>query len=175
MAKITVLFSVALILLGVVGYLGTPVDSGTLKENQKANDNQSSELGEQSSESADNTSAKKSAEEKPKKRSFTALIPSAVGVVMLSFGLLAFKEPWRKFAMHVAATIGLLGFLAGTSRVVSGLSKAFGDNPPNWRSFGYVTAMTLICAVFVALCVNSFMQARRERKELEAMAQRDAS
>ncbi len=33
--------------------------------------------------------------------------------------------------------------------------------------------MTLICASFVAVCFNSFMQARADRKEQEAMAHRD--
>ena len=161
MAKVTILVSMILIAIGVIGYVGTPVGDDS---------SNAGEVSEVASEQADSQDS--GTDKKPKKRSITALIPSFVGLVMLLFGGLALKENFRKHAMHGAATIGLLGFLAGASRVASGLGKAFGDEPPNWRSFGFVTAMTLVCAVFVALCFNSFMEARRERLEKEASSNR---
>ncbi len=48
----------------------------------------------------------------PDKQSVTALIPAFFGAALIVCGLLAFAKKWRKHAMHAAAGIGLLGFLA---------------------------------------------------------------
>src|SRR5579872_4196607 len=49
----------------------------------------------------------------------TALIPAAFGLLLVIFGALARDDKRRKMAMHIAVTVGLLGFL-GT---VPGLMK----------------------------------------------------
>ena len=49
----------------------------------------------------------------------TALIPAAFGLLLVVFGAMARDEKKRKMAMHIAVTVGLLGFL-GT---VPGLLK----------------------------------------------------
>jgi len=51
--------------------------------------------------------------------SLTALIPAAFGLLLAVFGAMARDDKKRKMAMHIAVTVGLLGFL-GT---VPGLIK----------------------------------------------------
>ncbi len=87
----------------------------------------------------------------------TALIPAGVGAALVVFGLLAFKESLLKHAMHGAAMIGLLGFVAAAARLLmTGNVKGVGGVS--------LVLMAVLCAVFVALCVNSFIQSRRRRR-----------
>jgi len=89
----------------------------------------------------------------------TALIPAAFGVLLVIIGMIAkSKENLRMHLMHAAVLVGLLGFLI-----------------PAWRLFSKrndltvslavlsQAAMSLICLFFVILCVQSFVNARRNR------------
>jgi hypothetical protein len=90
----------------------------------------------------------------------TALIPAAVGLLIaLSGGLAVAKPGARKHAMHAAAAISLLGLLAAGGRLAMVL--ALGKGSPLGRST--LAAMTVICAVFLILCIKSFIDARRNR------------
>jgi O-antigen/teichoic acid export membrane protein len=94
-------------------------------------------------------------------RSPTALIPTAVGMILVILGAFARKEAYRKHAMHVAAVVGVLGFLAAAGRFFAVLFSG-GDVA---TTAGMSTAtMAVLCGVFVALCVKSFIEARRRRK-----------
>jgi uncharacterized membrane protein len=95
----------------------------------------------------------------------TALIPAGVGAVLVVLGVLALKESLLKHAMHAAAALGLLGFLAGAARFVQKWAHDGKVEGPAALSTGL---MALICAAFVALCVNSFVAARRRRKAAQA-------
>lgn len=102
---------------------------------------------------------------------YTALIPAALGLLLVVLGGLAARPDWRKHAMHGAALIGLVGFL-GT---VMGLPKLFrllfGDGVERPAAAISQSVTALLCLVFVGLCVNSFVQARRRQRaqsELEA-------
>ena len=95
--------------------------------------------------------------------SLTALIPAAFGLLLVIFGALARDEKRRKMAMHIAVTVGLLGFL-GT---VSGLFQL-----PTLLSGGVVerpgavipkSIMAVLMAIYVGMCVKSFIDARRRR------------
>jgi hypothetical protein len=100
------------------------------------------------------------------KPSVTALIPALVGVLIAGAGAVALKESLLKHAMHAAAGIGLLGFLAAASRFVPKVAREglqLADLPTVTTG-----CMTLLCGVFVGLCVNSFIQARRRRAAREA-------
>jgi uncharacterized membrane protein len=96
----------------------------------------------------------------PEHASWTALIPAILGGVFVVLGALAFKDNLRKHVMHLAAALGLLGFLASLGRLLPKI--LMGE-----VQFGLATVclalMALICALFVGLCVNSFVQARRRR------------
>jgi uncharacterized membrane protein len=90
-------------------------------------------------------------------KSPTALIPSAVGVVLLICGVLALRESLRKHLMHVAAAVGTLGLLAALGRIASaGLHLT-----PAGIS---LSLMAVLCGGFVALCVKSFIDARLRRQ-----------
>ena len=93
-------------------------------------------------------------------KSVTALIPAFVGVPLVVAGLLALKESLLKHAMHAAALVGTLGLLAGLGNFARLLVK--GTDLTSMPAIATMK-MTLICGVFVALCVNSFVQARKRR------------
>jgi hypothetical protein len=94
-------------------------------------------------------------------KSVTALIPAFAGALLAVLGVVALKERLLKHAMHAAAMVGLLGFLAAASRFIPKLARgeAGWDDTATLSTGG----MTILCLVFVGLCVNSFIQARRRR------------
>lgn len=95
--------------------------------------------------------------------SWTALIPAFFGLPLLVLGLLARNERWRKHAMHAAAGIALLGFL-GTIRGVLNVARMLsGEEIIRPRAAVVQAVMAVLLAVFLALCINSFVQARRNR------------
>ena len=96
----------------------------------------------------------------PEHLSGTALIPAYFGAAFVVLGLLALKESFLKHAMHLAAMLGVIGFLAAGWRVVGALREK--GTVQGVAGVSTVT-MTALCAVFVLLCVNSFIQARRRR------------
>jgi hypothetical protein len=98
--------------------------------------------------------------------SVTSLIPAFIGAPVILLGLLALKESLLKHTMHLAAMLGLLGFLAAGGRLVT---KLIQTGTLEGRAALSTGLMTSLCGVFVALCVNSFIQARRRRKAQEAL------
>jgi hypothetical protein len=98
-------------------------------------------------------------------RSPTALIPLAVGVPVLICGLVALKEAYKKHAMHVAAGFGALGTFAAGGRGIPAAFKLLADDPQvNSRAVMMVLLMFVLCAVFLGLCVKSFIDARRRQR-----------
>ncbi len=93
----------------------------------------------------------------PEHLSLTALIPAYVGAALMVLGLLAFKESLLKHAMHGAALVGSLGFLAAAGRLLK---------TGNIHGVGGTSLLLMagLCVLFLALCVNSFIQARRRRR-----------
>jgi hypothetical protein len=100
-------------------------------------------------------------------QSVTSLIPAFVGAPLAVLGLLALKESFLKHAMHLAAVIGLLGLLGAAGNLVRELLRGTAITSPSALS---TLLMTLLCAVFVALCVGSFRAARRRRRAREVPA-----
>jgi len=89
----------------------------------------------------------------------TALIPAAFGAVLALLGVFAkLKEPLRKHLMHAAVLIGLIGFLISAGRLASQINKLQIS-----LAVLSLTAMALICLVFVILCIKSFVDARKNR------------
>jgi hypothetical protein len=121
---ITIVFGSLLVIVGLVGYLGT-------------------------------------GSEHP-----TALIPAALGLVLAILGGLSFKDRLRKHAMHAAAALGLVGLLGVGARCLPPLFKLLaGESIPRPAAFASQAVTAVLCAVFVGLCVNSFIQARRRRSQ----------
>jgi hypothetical protein len=94
-------------------------------------------------------------------KSFTALIPAFFGLPLFLLGLLALQEKFLKHAMHAAAVVGLLGFLGGVFGAVRSVVKEGAIENPAVES----ALLALVCAVFVGLCVQSFIAARRRRAQ----------
>jgi len=97
----------------------------------------------------------------------TALIPTWTGLSLAVSGALARTEDakQRMLWMHVAVSVGLLGFLGAGSRGIVELVKAQGG--PFSHEMAVATmdqlAMAIICLVYVLLCVRSFIAVRRTR------------
>ena len=90
--------------------------------------------------------------------SLTALIPAIFGLLLLVLGFLARSEPLRKHAMHAAATVALVGCVGALIPLLR--TPAAPRSPIAVFS---QAAMVVLTAVFVALCVRSFRDARRAR------------
>ena len=88
----------------------------------------------------------------------TALIPTIFGLLLLALGLLARLELMRKHAMHAAATVALLGC---GGALFSLMRTPAGPRSP--MAVSSQTAMVILTAVFVGLCVKSFIDVRRAR------------
>jgi hypothetical protein len=106
--------------------------------------------------------------------SFTALIPSGFGLVLILLGALARNERRRMHAMHAAVLVGLVGFVGCAVMAVPKLptllregrvTRTVGDKTADATAAVLSQTVTgLLCAVFVALCVKSFVDARRARR-----------
>jgi hypothetical protein len=96
------------------------------------------------------------------RHSYTALIPAGFGIVLVVLGFLAFKDHLRKHVMHGAAALALIGFIMTAARLPYGTIFAGGpfERPV---AVGEQAIMAGLCALFVGLCVRSFIAARRAR------------
>ena len=101
----------------------------------------------------------------PEPSSLSAGTPFWIGLGLVLFGLVAFKPKLRKHAMHVAAVVGLAGLIIG----VIGVLKWVGGGVSSFAGLTH-SLMTIVCGIFLALCINSFMRARRKRAKERAAA-----
>lgn len=95
--------------------------------------------------------------------SWTALIPAFFGVPFLVLGALALKEDLRRHAMHGAALLGVLGLLGTFRGLMSFFRMLGGAEVARPDAVRIQALMAALLIVFVVLCVNSFVQARRNR------------
>lgn len=96
----------------------------------------------------------------------TALIPSGFGVLLIICGVVARNESARKHAMHAAALLGLVGCAMPLVMIIRKWLR--GEFDPLSRAGGGQLAMSVLCGIFVVLCVKSFIDARKARKQAEA-------
>lgn len=124
MAKLTVIFAIVLILLGVAVFLATG------------------------------------------SKAPTALIPTYFGILLGTLGLLANTDDSRRrmIFMHIAVTVGLIGFVFPGARAAGDVIALMrGHSILRPVAMQEELAMAGICLVFVLLCVRSFIAARRSR------------
>lgn len=158
MPKLAILFGFLLIVLGVVAYFGSDLTSGEGEASSPAAEESSAESTEQ--ESGDEAAGGK------KRSAMTGLIiPASFGVLLLISGLIGLNEAARKHAMHAAASIGLLGAVATIGKGSYDLYKLVSGMDVNPRAMTFVWAMAAICTVFVGLCIQSFISARRRQQQ----------
>jgi hypothetical protein len=93
----------------------------------------------------------------------TALIPAAFGLMLVIFGALARDEKRRKMAMHIAVVVGLLGFLGNIPPLLKLPTLLSGGDVALPKAVIARSIMAVLMAIYVALCVNSFIEARRRR------------
>lgn len=95
----------------------------------------------------------------------TALIPAIFGLLLLVCGALAATPDTKKrmLWMHIAVTIGLLGFLFPGIRGGMSLSHATTLTTVQRTAAQEEIIMAVICLIFTALCVRSFIAARVNR------------
>ena len=89
----------------------------------------------------------------------TALIPVLFGLPLALLGVVALKEHMRKHAMHAAALIALVGLVGSLFRIVKKL--IVGEEVEVSTAVTMQLVVAALCAVFVGLCIRSFIQARR--------------
>lgn len=93
-----------------------------------------------------------------------ALHPAGIGVLLILSGVLANTESvkQRMIWMHIAVTLGLIGFLTTGVRATIAVAKgtALTLNP---LGFEERVAIALVCLIYVVLCVRSFIAARKAR------------
>lgn len=97
----------------------------------------------------------------------TWLIPSVVGLPLIVLGLVAtMNAASKKHVMHAAVTLALLGGLValvqGVRQIVQWMVSGKEILP---LAAGMIWAMTVLCFVFVGLCVRSFIAARKAREK----------
>jgi hypothetical protein len=95
----------------------------------------------------------------------TALIPAWFGLALGILGVLARTEDSRKrmLWMHIAVTVGLVGFLFPGTMAVIAYVNAHGGALARRTATVEQAMMAVVCLVFVAACVRSFIAARRGR------------
>ncbi len=111
-------------------------------------------------------------------RSWTAFIPSIIGLILILCAVAADKAPnAKKHIMHVAVLIGLLGFFSVTGKVGTAFSEMSWWRGEPYQIIGASslkpTTMLLtagLLLIYVILCVVSFVAAR---KEMATQAARD--
>ncbi len=97
--------------------------------------------------------------------SFTALIPAVFGILFVALGAAARNPGARRHAMHGAAALALIGFLA-TVRSFAALPAAM-SGAETLRGPGAVysqAAFAVLSGILLVLCVKSFIDARRARR-----------
>ncbi len=94
----------------------------------------------------------------------TALIPSVLGTLMIVCGVIAKVKPGaRKHVMHAAAMIGLLGFLGTLKGLFQLPALISGAELARPAAVAAQSITSIICLVFLVLCVNSFIAARKSQ------------
>ncbi|MHB8302776.1 MAG: hypothetical protein ACYDC6_08085 [Acidobacteriaceae bacterium] len=96
----------------------------------------------------------------------TSLIPAFFGVLLGILGVLANTEnaKRRMLFMHIAVTVGLIGFIFPGARAAGDLMTTMrGGSVLRPVAMQEELAMAAICLVFVLLCVRSFIAVRRAR------------
>ena len=94
-------------------------------------------------------------------QSWTALIPSIFGLLLAIAGGVSLKS--LKHGGHIAALVGLVGFL-GTAKSLGKVPALFsGEAVERAAAVGVQAAFAVLSLIFVALCVKSFIDARRAR------------
>ena len=94
-----------------------------------------------------------------------SFIPMGWGLLLAILGALANTPDAKRRAllMHIAVTVGLLGFLGTIPGIIGVIQMAAGHGTPRPDAAKVQAMMGTVCLLFVLLCVRSFVEARRSR------------
>ncbi len=91
----------------------------------------------------------------------TALIPALLGLLLVAAGAVGLRGgDARRHAMHAAAAVALLGVLGSLGQLIA-RPAAGSEHADIARTAGILNL--LLCGIFLALAVRSFIEARRAR------------
>jgi hypothetical protein len=95
----------------------------------------------------------------------TALIPLWFGLALIICGALAITEDTRRrmLWMHIAVTIALFGFLFPGFMAIKEWVAAGSGPLAHPAAIQEQAVMSIVCLILTALCVRSFIAARRSR------------
>ena len=91
----------------------------------------------------------------------TALLPTVLGLPILGLGVWAGDQARRRTAIHVALVFALLGFLGTLMNVVQLPAVLSGGEVARPTAVVVSSITALVCAIYLALGVRSFLTARR--------------
>ena len=95
--------------------------------------------------------------------SYTALIPAWVGLAVALFGALAFIPGFRMHAMHAAVLVALLALLGDGFQLCKTLQSTTTAPDVARLKILSMSATLVLCLLFLALAIRSFIHARRNR------------
>jgi uncharacterized membrane protein len=95
--------------------------------------------------------------------SLTALIPTAIGVVLLICGGLAQKESMRKHAIHAALIVAIVAVLGTAGGVVKLIKWGMGTAPERPMAVIVQTITAALSIGFIVMGIRSFRAARLAR------------
>jgi len=92
----------------------------------------------------------------------TALIPAALGLLFVLFGVMAnTTDPKKRMLwMHISVTIALLAFLGTIPAGIDSIRLSRGVEFPHPVAILEKAAMSLLSLIYVLFCVRSFINAR---------------
>jgi len=95
----------------------------------------------------------------------TSLIPLWFGLVLIICGALSLTENARRrmLWMHIAVTVALLGFIFPGFMAIKEWAAAHGGPLAHPAAVQEQAVMSVVCLILTALCVRSFIAARRAR------------
>ena len=92
----------------------------------------------------------------------TSLIPAGIGLVLAICGVLARTTDLKRrgLAMHIAATVGVLGFLGTARDIVTYIRMQQGVQVRSVIATEEKAATAVLLLAFTFFCVQNFVQAR---------------
>jgi hypothetical protein len=95
----------------------------------------------------------------------TALIPSAIGLFFVLFGVMANTDDSKKrmLWMHISVTVALLTFIGTIPADIDTIRLAHGAYFAHPAAVEEKGALSLLSLIYVLFCVRSFIAARRSR------------
>ncbi len=94
-----------------------------------------------------------------------ALIPCALGLLLIIIALIGRKPDQHMHAMHAAVLVGLIGFGATCKALFNLNLVMLGHAGTEEVAIISKSATAFLCGLFVLRCIQSFIDARKAKKQ----------